>query len=337
MSDPNMTPVFARKGKTSWKDIHIVEDQVVISGGLLLKPISAASFLIMNQNIPMRFVDVCKKDEWFLKGAGGPKVQRGDLGGVRVLDELRKRMEAMPGAAVADSDAIPGAAVAESDAVEDEVDPMDELDDVLETPCKKTKPKAKPKAKGNTMIQSSIIEVVMPKRPPCTGVDDGNFTVTLYLKPCPKHCRIGRHSKISLRVDCISWLLAYAADEHSFQGIMRVDDEEPKEGNSAAVAGVNIEWDFTSDTWVAEFVSGDKCGVVRTLAMADVSEKLWEKMVASEVPGAEGSFTEASIVQRKRVSRELLELWCGAIAERQGSVFEKFWNLRGAAKKQKRN
>ena len=140
-----------------------------------------------------------------------------------------------------------------------------------------------------------------------------------------------------MRVDCISWLLAYAADEHFFQGVLRVDIEEPKAGNSTAVAGLNIEWDFTSDAWVAEFVSGDKCGMVRTLAMTDVSEKLWEKMVASEVPGAEGSFNEASIVQRKRVSKELLELWCGAIADKQGSVFEKFWGLRGSNKKQKRN
>ena len=40
---------------------------------------------------------------------------------------------------------------------------------------------------------------------------------------------------------------------------------------------------------------------------------------------------EASIVRRKRVCRELLELWCSAIAERQGTWFEKFWGLKGKA------
>ena len=149
-----------------------------------------------------------------------------------------------------------------------------------------------------------------------------------------KECRVGIQ-KLFLRVDCISWLLAYAADEHFFQGVMRVENEEPKEVNSTAVAGLNIEWDFTCDAWKAEFVSGEKCGTVRTLAMRDVSEKLWEKMVTSALLGAEGNFNEASIVTRKRVSKELLELWCGAIAERQGSVFEKFWGLRSTHKKQK--
>ena len=323
MSAANMMPVHAQKGKAGWNDIHIVEDQVGISGGYHGKPSSAQSILVMNKEIHMRFVEVTKNSEWFLKAVGGTKTQKGDLGRVKVLDELRKHMEVIPGAAVADSDAVA-----------DEVDPMDELDDVLETPSKKAKSKAKPKAKGNTMTQSSIIEVVMPKSPPCTGVDNGNFTATLYSMPSKRHCTI-RQAKLFLRVDCISWLLAYAADEHFYQGVLRVDNEEPKEGNSTAVAGLNIEWDFTSDAWAAEFVSGDKCGTVRKLAMKDVSEKLWEKMVASEVPGAEGNFNEATIVKRKRVSKELLELWCGAIADRQGSVFEKFWGLRSTHKKQK--
>ena len=116
---------------------------------------------------------------------------------------------------------------------------------------------------------------------------------------------------------------------------MRVENEEPKEVNSTAVAGLNIEWDFTCDAWQAEFVSGEKCGTVRTLAMRDVSEKLWEKMVTSALPGAEGNFNEASIVKRKQVSKELLELWCGAVAQRQGTSFEKLWGLRSTNKKHK--
>ena len=219
--------------------------------------------------------------------------------------------------------------------VADDVDPMDELDEVMETPCKKPKAKAKPKAKGNTMTQSSIVEVVMPKSPACTGVDNGNFTATLYMMPCGKHCSIERQARLFVRVDCISWLLAYAADEHFFQGVLRVENEEPKAGNSTAVAGLNIEWDFTCDAWKAEFVSGEKCGTVRTLAMRDVSEKLWEKMVTSALPGAEGNFSEASIVKRKQVSKELMELWCCALVQRQGTEFKKKWGLRSTQRKQK--
>ena len=339
MSAPNVTPVRARKGKEGWKEVQIVEDQVGISGGFLVKPLSAPCLQIVTDEIHMRFVEVNKNSEWFLKAVGGAKTQKGELGSVKVLDELRKHMETNPSAAVADSNADDNA-VADSNAVADEVDPMDVLDDVLETPCKKAKynanPKAKPKAKGNTMTQSSIIEVIMPKHPPCAGGEDnGNFIVTLYMMPCRNHCRVGKHTKLFLRVDCISWLLAYAADEHFFQGVLRVENEEPKAGNSTAVAGVNIEWDFTCDAWKAEFVSGDKCGTVRTLAMTDVSEKLWEKMVASALPGAEGNFNEASRVKKKQVSKELMELWCGAIAQRQGMVFEKNWGLRSTQRKQK--
>ena len=85
----------------------------------------------------MRFVEVVKNTEWFLKGAGGSKCQKGQMTCVKVLDDLRKHMEAILDAAVADSD-TPDAAVADSDTVADEVDPMNALDDVLETPCKKT-------------------------------------------------------------------------------------------------------------------------------------------------------------------------------------------------------
>ena len=332
-----MTPVFAGKSKEGWKPVEIVDDQVGISGGFLLKPVSAPCLQIMTGETHMRFVEVNKNNDWFYKVVAGSKSQKGELGSVRVLDELRKQMETHLNTAVADSNED-DTAVADSNAVEDEDDPMDLLDDHFETPVKKAKsnakPKAKPKAKGSTMTQSSIIEVIMPKSPPCAGVDNGNFTVTLYMMAGKKKCRAGIQ-KLFLRVDCISWLLAYAADEFFFQGVMRVDNEEPKEVNSTAVAGLNIEWDFTCDAWKAEFVSGEKCGTVRTLAMRDVSEKLWEKMVTSALPGAEGNFSEASIVKRKQVSKELMELWCCALVERQGTEFERKWGLRSTPRKQK--
>ena len=129
MSAPNMTPVLAGKGKAGWKDIQIVEDVVGISGGFLVKPHSIESFQIVTDETYMRFVEVSKKSEWFLKAVGGAKIQKGELAGVKVLDELRKHMETNSGAS---------AAVADSTAVADDVDPMDELDEVLETPCKKT-------------------------------------------------------------------------------------------------------------------------------------------------------------------------------------------------------
>ena len=185
MSAPNMTPVLAQKGKSGWKDVHIVEDQVGISGGFLVKPLSAPCLQIVTGEIHMRFVEVTKNSNWFYKAVGGSKTQKGELGCVRVLDELRKHMDTHLNAAVADSNED-DTAVADSNAVEDEDDPMDLLDDHFETPVKKAKSNAKPKAKPKAMTQSSIIEVIMPKSPPCAGVDNGNFTVTLYMMPGKK-------------------------------------------------------------------------------------------------------------------------------------------------------
>ena len=338
MSATNMTPVLARKSKAIWQEVKIVEDQVGISGGFLVKPLSVSCIQVfvkplsapspqeVTDKIHMRFVEVAKNSEWFLKAVGGVKTQKGELGSVRVLEELRNRLSKKCDAAVADDS---------EDDIEKEDDPMDALDDVLETPCKKTKSDAKPKAKGKTMTQSSIVEVIMPKRPPCAGEDDGDFTVTLYLYGLNKHSKMKNVAKVIIRVDCISWLIAYAADEHFFQGVLRVEDEEPKAANSTAVAGLNIEWDFTCDAWKAEFVSGALLGTVRTLAMTDVSEKLWKKMVASSLPGAEGNFKETSVAKKKQVCKEFMELWSGAIAAKNEKVFEKSWGLRNLQRNKK--
>ena len=57
--------MYVQKGNAGWNDIHIVEDQVGISGGYLCKPLTAQSILVMNEGIHMRFVEVVKNTEWF--------------------------------------------------------------------------------------------------------------------------------------------------------------------------------------------------------------------------------------------------------------------------------
>ena len=65
MSAASMKPMHVQKGNAGWNDIHIVEDQVGISGGYLCKPLTAQSILVMNEGIHMRFVEVVKNTEWF--------------------------------------------------------------------------------------------------------------------------------------------------------------------------------------------------------------------------------------------------------------------------------
>ena len=321
MSALAITPMLALKNNIEWKNVEIIEDLVGISGGFLKKPLSAPSLLIMAGKTPHRFVEVNKNSEWFLKAVGGPGTQKGELKAVHVLDDIRNVCDAMDKTAVAD-DIDTSAVAGEADEVE--LDPMDALDDVMETPCK-TKPKAKAKPKQN-VIPSSVIDVTMPRRPKCAGGSTESVTVTLYVKSRIKHENV-RTSKLYVSTTCINWLLAYAADEKFFEGVARAEGDEAKEPNCAAVAGLNLEWNFGTRSWKAEFVTGDFAGTNRELAITDLSTSQWEKIVQNGMPGAEGEFKDVPYLKKKQVCKAFMSLWCEAIARKQGKEFEEFWGL----------
>jgi hypothetical protein len=319
-----VTPMLVKKDSSQWKEVQICEEIVGISGGFLNKPLSAPSIVVMSGNKPQRFVEVVKNSEWFLKAVGGNGTQKGDLKTVNVMEDLRKRLELEITAVAVDNVQAAVADDVADDIGEVEADPMDALDDVVETPVKsKPKGNAKPKKK---MSPSTIVQLKMPKRPTCAGGDQEDFTVFMYVKADNKHTSNSK-AKLYLRTDCISWLLAYAADEKFFQGVARVEVKEPEEGNCAAVAGLNIEWNFTTNAWEAKFVSGEFAGTARELAITEVSEKLWEKMVLDALPGAEGDFQDVTELKKKQVCKALMTLWCQAIASKQGKEFEQCWGL----------
>ena len=81
------TPV---KDNIKWKPVIVCDEIIGIKGGFLppKKAMSAKSILIMTKSkdakgkahqTPLRFVELDKNAEWFLKAAGGPKVHKGDL------------------------------------------------------------------------------------------------------------------------------------------------------------------------------------------------------------------------------------------------------------------
>ena len=100
---------------------------------------------------------------------------------------------------------------------------------------------------------------------------------------------------------CISWLLAYAADEKFFEGVARAEGDEAKEPNCAAVAGLNLEWNFGTRSWKAEFVTGDFAGTNLEFGTSDLTRSQWAKMVQNGMSGAEGEFKDVPYLKKKQV------------------------------------
>ena len=126
-----------------------------------------------------------------------------------------------------------------------------------------------------------------------------------------------------LRVDCVDWLLSYAADQLHFQGVDNLVGhmDGVLEANCAAVAGLHVEWNFHLKEWQAQLVSGPFQGVKRKFGIESLNPVLWANL-EDEV-----SFQKANRGQRKAVAKQMLLLWCQAIGDNESDIFEKKWGL----------
>ena len=81
-----------------------------------------------------------------------------------------------------------------------------------------------------------------------------------------------------LGVDSIDWLLAYAADEFHFQGVVPACPAPTAHpvGNCAAVAGLYLEWDFSANKWEAQFLEGPFAGRTKHMSIHDLDQRLWK-------------------------------------------------------------
>ena len=122
--------------------------------------------------------------------------------------------------------------------------------------------------------------LTVPKRPPCAGVEQDKV-VDVYVLMNP-----GGHRAMYLRIDCIDWLLAYGADEHYYQGITRTPPPE-----QAAVADLpyTISWDFGTDAWKAEILSGGARGATHLFKPEKLDKIQWNYLLAD--PSAVQWFT----------------------------------------------
>ena len=126
------------------------------------------------------------------------------------------------------------------------------------------------------------------------------------------------NANLFLRMDCIDWLLAYAADELHFQGVQPASPEPVEElvANCPAVADLRLEWDFDAKAWEACFVGGPYLGKTQRMTVDELDKDMWRKL--KDMGKARGFLTQASMIQKKSAVKELLTLWGAMILWRAG-------------------
>ena len=330
-------PFAASKGSKlgKWSPAGIIGGCVNVVGGWNKKPAIAHGVQYQMGKTMHTFVELDKNALWFLKGVGGGHVRKGDLKAVQILQEIRVRFNAAceGEAAVAEDGIAAVAGDADADNSNDDDDPMNALDDVAITP---TKPKVKTTVKwGKKVPKRAVVqELTMLKKPVCAG-GDKNSTRGIWIYRMPASDRTN-HGKLYLRSDCLDWLLAYAADELHFQGV--VAESEPQcvqKGNCSAVADLLLEWDFGCRAWDSEFVGGVLEGTTLRICADDSRGVRWVKL--RDMGLCSGDRSRASRLVLKKLAKDFITLWAQAIVANQGTPFETLWGLRDTASTNKRS
>ena len=79
-----------------------------------------------------------------------------------------------------------------------------------------------------------------------------------------------------------------------------------KSANCPAVADLNVEWDFQSKTWRAEFVDGDFRGQKRCFPPSEHTDARWEKMQRILIPFTDSTLTDATPATKRKVAKEFV-------------------------------
>ena len=322
-TDP-IEPISASGNRSrGWKQVELFEGIIGISGGFLAKPLAAQSLMVSASGQSHRFVELKKTAEWFLKAVGGPKTQKGDLKAVTVIEDIRDKLTDCTMGVDVDFDE--DLAVADPSAVADEADPMDALEYILDTPKKNSNAR-----KATPQNKCEVTEVNMPLRPSCAAAG----TVEVKAIPVYSKRKKNTHCKnmpIYIRSDCLDWLLSYAADQLSFQGVPRdktEDEADVRVANCTAVADVCLQWNFNTKAWDAEFVSGAFKGVTRSFGPMDLTTERLAQMRSAGIGPVDRGIELSANLWQKAAARELITQWCLAISNNNSGSFEKEWGLK---------
>ena len=341
-----MEPVSATP---KWRQPSVTEECVVtIKGGYNTKGDSCQGVRHEMDGEVHLFLILDKNNPWFTKAVAGKLKETRYLKQVTILSLLRRHFQKALGldpdeeSAVADRAAAEQTAVAEQAAAgdsqniteDDDIDLMDSLDaveDVLPQqkertkPARRNKPK-KPKEDKPIMQGPMCLPVTVPLRPPCACRDE-RATTAVWLYQAAKTNLNGGPAKLYLREDSLPWLLAYAADEFHFQRIVAapLGPEEDKKANCREVEDLSVEWEFDAATWVGHFVDGPAKGQERRLPVLSLTKHMWDTL--QERSMVMGPWSSATKAFKRDAARQLLVLWCAAIAGNDADEFEQSMGL----------
>jgi len=358
-----LAPVAASSGHNTrgkWKTVKVEQGLVSIIGGFGVGFHTAASidFNVGDDAETHTYVLLDKNAQWFLKGAGGDKVQKGDVKAVKIIDTIRGNFrEACCTTDDVQCTTADDVQCITADEVVDEgvVDPMDALKvrQICAEPIrngingsgtkgKRPRPDINKKKGDPSMTRSVMRQLVMPTRPECaaSAMQAGDTTL-ISLWRGPGKAKTANNGKLYLRIDCLDWLLSYAADELHFQGIVPSMPDAPQSrlANCEEVSDLFVAWDFTAHAWNASFIDGPFKGTTKRVYYYDVTAALWVKLQQRMTAGGnfqgvrDGgwkpsrlwetvTFAYASNQQKKAAAKVLVIALCHAVTVGQDAVDE---------------
>ena len=81
-----------------------------------------------------------------------------------------------------------------------------------------------------------------------------------------------------IRIDCIDWLVSYAADEQYYQGISRVDAAAPQ-----PAADYDIEWDYNDKAFDCRINVGMDAGLTLRSTLDTMTKDDFAKLAEMDV------------------------------------------------------
>ena len=323
MYDATIVPVSAKTtGTHKWHPISVTCDSVIVRGGYNTSREPANSITLDDSQQPpgtiRTFVELDKNARWFLKGVGGSKAVKGDLKAVEVLAMLRAKLKDREAASRTRGAAVAAPFLPDADRFlqvepSTDIDPMDELDAIAVIDSS-AQPKPLKYRKLSTYDRRALVETLtVPTRPICTGRGDGDTTTISVYRLSMLDSR--SNARLYLRTDCIDWLLAYAADELHYQGVIApcpVPQSRP--GNCSAVAGLRLEWAFAPQEWACEFVDGPLLGTTRRFPVRDLTKAQFAEMRSGNKINA--YWSQASPAEKRIAAMAVALEWASSAAAR---------------------
>lgn len=131
-----------------------------------------------------------------------------------------------------------------------------------------------------------------------------------------------------IKMDCIHWLIGYAADEHYYQGIARDDAASP-----VPAADSDIEWEYNDKAFDCKINVGINAGQTLRMTLDALTKDVFHKL--AEKDDAYAYWSKATSALKRKACREYLQLRCVATIYGSRLQFEAEWGCPVTANKRK--